>query len=336
MAISVKRKITFYEMKISGHDQFDTREYLIHVCQSIVEANNSYDATLDLQLANGNYLHIKIDNEREISSSTGRIFGKSRLVKPNEFPSTWDTKSKEEKNLGENASATTGVTQETHFVIDLRYNYPIIGVETTQGGPSPGNIMYFLETWLKMKMNVQGIETSLDFILGRNARELVDALSECASLRVRVKTQNIGNIIQIEKGLGTALASAQEYAGTEYVDILTGYNFRTKIEDRGNTSILLEQIKKLLRLNEEQELFSNFEKLEINAQEGSDTLKPFDLIASKTSVVVKAERRENRHKNLNSRKLYHEIEKEIGNNFGAPEKSSDGDIRPIPAPTGFI
>jgi hypothetical protein len=326
--MNVRRKVNFYELTVLGSSPFSSREYLLHVFSGIKQGIDSNDKSVDIILASKEAaIQFRIGNE--IKDKTARIFGKARFIKFNEFQETYRLSNQSERSLADDAASDEGVTEETHFVIDVRYERPIIGIETSQSGPKVGNIKYYLDLWLG-KTSQSNVETNFEPIIGRRAEEFVNSIRECAALKMKVRKENIPAIQDYHGELGTILNASQNYAETDYVDLLLGYQFRVKIDDKPDTSNLIRRVKELIRIDTESNFFTNFEVLEIRAQEGDEPIKPFDLIAEKTAVEVFAERKSDRIKHFNSQKLYNDIGSEIGKNFGPPQNEEDVAIRPIP------
>lgn len=339
MAASIVRRINFYEIFVIGGGEYSCRDYMVHVFNKLSQAINEGARFVDMPMSTGDYMHMRIGNITEINERARKIYGKARLIKFNEFPETFRVSDKNERALGDEAAPDEGVTEETHFVIDLGYKDPIIAVETTQGGPRVTQIMSYLESWINRTSARRGvIELETKFVIGRTAMQLLQALKECAYITIKVKKENIGIISDFNKELGTALESSQKIGDTDYVDLNLGYNFRTARNARPKTESLINKLFQFVRINEESDnqFFSNFEKFQIKFQEGDQRLQMFDLLADKTSVEVTTERKSDRSKLLNSMKLYEAILIEIGRNFGHFTQSASSLAKQIPVPTFVV
>jgi hypothetical protein len=327
----VRRKVNFYELTVLESSPFSSREYLLHVFSYIKRAIDNNDKSVDIILEDGKVaIQFRIYNE--MKDKTARIFGKARFIKFNEFQETYRLSNQSERSLADDAASDEGVTEETHFVIDVRYERPIIGIETSQSGPKMANIKYYLDLWLG-KTSQSKVETKFEPIIGRKAEEFVNSISECATIKMKVRKENIPTIQNHHEELGTILTVSQNYAETDYVDLSLGYQFKVKIDNKPDTFNLIRRIKEMIKIDNESNFFTNFDVLEIRAQEGDEPIKPFDLIAEKTAVEVFAERKSTRTKHFNSNKLCNDIGSEIGKNFGPPQNKEDVAIRPIPTPS---
>lgn len=312
--MKVKRKINFHKILIVDNDDVkkDTSDYtkLTFLCLQDGIKNN--DPLVDFDLSNGNGLEFVLGNE--VKDDTTSIVGKARLVKLNELPNTYRKRDHKERSLSDEVDSDEGILEETHFAIDLRYRQPIIGIETNQSGPKHSQIQQYLNVWAK-KAGLDA-KITVEQILTSDTEKFLETIDECATLEVKVASQNIPNIVDVHAELGTMLRTAQNFALTEYVEVILGFNFKVKKENKPSTKNLLTRVQELLGISKKnQDFFNNFETLQIRAQENDLPLQLYDLIADRIATEVYVEKRNSRSKYFLSSEFYESIKKEIGKNF---------------------
>jgi hypothetical protein len=317
--MKTKRKIIFFEITRSQSSVTNSvitdKECIQAVFRQFHQLNQAADPSIDMNAGRDTTIHIL--PLREIDTELVVIDAKARFIKYNDFPDTIKRSDRTEKSLGDEAEADEGIPEETHLVIDTRYSPMIIAVETSQSGPKINYIMKYINYWL------QRIEISVEFeamsIIGMESQRFIDSISECASLAMKVRKENIPNIKETDNDLGTRLEVSQQYADTDYVDLDLGYNFRIAEFRRSNTDKLINKVKRIFDISRRNpDFFDNFDYLQIRAQEGDEPLRVFDLIADRVASEVYAEKKAPRSKYFNSHFLCYEIKEEIGKNFGTP------------------
>lgn len=312
--MKVKRKINFHEILIVDNkdEKIDTSDYTKLIFTTIQDAIKQNDPLIDYDLANGDGLQFELGTE--IKDATVQIGGKARFIKLNELPDTYRKRDHKQRSLADEVEVDEGILEETHFAIDLRYEKPIIGIETSQGGPKYSHIQRYLDVWAhKCGLDVK---ISIEQLLASDIEQFLDAIDECATLEVKVASQNIPNVNDVYSQLGTILSAAQNFAKTEFVEIILSFNFRVKKDEKPNTVNLLTKVRELFRISKEnKEFFNNFETLQIRGQQNDAPLQLYDLIADRLATEIYVEKRSPRSKYFLSTEFYESIKKEIGKSF---------------------
>ena len=310
--MAFKRKITFHSLVCTN--DADIRPIMLRIFEDLrdLSKNPQTKSELNVELGNGDSIQVTPSPTGRISENTTQLFGQSRFIKYNDLPSTYRREDGDERALADNEDEI-GILEETHFVIDLSYNVPIIAVETCQAGPKVGNIKNYLTHWCR-KLSID-TEVNITPIIGRTVEEFVTVLKECASLELKVRKQNIDNIKEGDKQLGTILEYAQDYANTDYVSLIVGFDW-DRDEQKNNTQDLLSRVKNFLNIQKKiPDFLHNFDTAQIRAKEGEEQLKIYDLIMDRTAAEVHVKKRSPKSKYYDSSEMYNEIGKEIKRNF---------------------
>ena len=311
--MSNRRKITFHSI-ITTHLKLTTKDLLLSLFDKIHETSKASVSKLDIDIANGDGLQFILSPNSRISENTVRVFAKARFIKYNDLPNTYRKGDGEERSLADDTEDEIGIPEETHFVIDISYDTPLIAIETCQGGPKANSIKLYLEHWFR-KFDFE-TEVNIEPIIGRNIEEFIQVITECASLEIKVNKNNIQEIKDAENKLGTFLEIAQDYANTDYVKFIIGFDYNVEDGKKSSTNNLINRIKELVKTNKRfPNFFKNFETAVIRAKENDDQLKIYDLIMDRTAAEVFVAKRSPKSKYFDSEKMYNEIGKEITRNF---------------------
>lgn len=326
---AAKRNVNYYELFHSFDSRHTTRDILIHCFQKAQELLKVSPKKLDYSSGLNDTFHIRVGNQRDITLKTLKLYGLAKVSKKDQFNDTWDPDTQVVKSLGDGAGDNEGVLEETHFVIDFRFSKPLIAIETTQSGIKIGSLLSYLNWWGRKNTKNENLHFGCLPIMGRSSDEFLEAVKEIATFQIKVKRQNIPYIKNSDEQLGTMLENAQNYAPTDYIDLVLGFDFRVKESLKPDTNILKSLVKKFMNKQAQGPYFDNFEALTIRAKEDDEPLKPFDLIQERTASQIYVNRRNKKSKYFNSSEFYDEIDREIGKNFSTYPKSEGEDAKPL-------
>lgn len=313
---SVLKKIVFYEIRFPTNIAVNPYKYLYEVFKIINSKGD--DEILNLSSAKADAF-TRMKYQEENYNTAIRYFQGSLLsVKNGDFPGTFKSSTATIKDLDEYADTDENVYEETHFVIDSKSKgLPILALESNRNGSNVSALKLYLERFGKMQALGFNFDIFIEPIYGQKAEEFVNLMVECASIEMKIKSKNAGNIKEYSNDLYGFISNSYKIAKADYIYATIGYDFRVKSHNRPNTTQLIDWVRKLVRINRDNPgFFNNFETLEVRGRETDDgKLKLFDLIEDRTAEEVIVTKR-GRTKYVESESFFKEIRNAIRENFG--------------------
>lgn len=300
-AKKVERIINFYECWIENDSSQKFAIECFKLNKTLIEIK---DRSRYLVCADGGYLYVSTSSRAELGIAY--IQGKIRKIRMDNFPEIMHTFEDRVRDI--EAEAAEGVVETTHFVIDLRYERPVVAMEHNQFGPKMGDFSRYLQhisavgEFTKIVHNSPIIDEKL-------LRTLQERILNCHRLTIKVNKDDQSQLESLHHGFASGMDACEEFGETKSYEMVINFDDKNHPGTPRANNNILSIVRGFLQKPEYTE---HIEKLNLEANDAFNDgkLESFDLLLSKIKRKVIVSRRE-KSRTVVSAEMFEKLHDEI-------------------------
>ncbi len=295
----IERKVHFYELHAVNQDDYEIDARYDSMFQELLSKIVLLVRRKDSRRYQPMGDRLFFINEIIFQPESGKriIKGKLLSVRKDFFPELMNTDEDTMRDI--DADDVEGIVETTHFMIQEknanRTNKVRICIEYNLYGAKINDLVYYLMalgTHLNILKSLKPVP-----IIRNQLSKIKDRIGEISKLKVRVKSDNIDAIDDVDTGIATVFHKSKEEFDQEYLTLEFKYDYyesKDKPQQHGALkakSVVGKFIDWLIDDNENAE---KLETLEVVAQDSEkhDRLQTFDLLVDKVKDDFKIQRKE--------------------------------------------
>lgn len=275
------RTINYFEVEYVLNDKKSLDDYFA-IFDIITDRNNRKDKSRLLK--NGsktlNLFVTKFDSAKKI------VFGKIVDIRMDAFPELIKTSDDNVRDI--EADVDEGILESSHFILSVKGSRLILSLEHNQYGPRISDFYFVANHYLQVNAVVKS--QTINPLTNDHKIDYAKRIDRVSYLIAKVHKDNIARLEKVDKGIFSALETAQEVAESEYVTLKYSVG-RKQIKASSQLRKLILKITNYFSDNTNSNL--DFDTLQIRAIDNENEMKmrDFDLLNIWIKSYVRVEKK---------------------------------------------